>query len=200
MPEWSKYWIFYLNPGSYTFESLMANEFSGLQLQCQPPQMVPFGPSYTDLDMANQGCTVLGAGPSGMIDGEVYAHAQYGYSTGHIWRGFGVLMGLWVFFTAATSLAFELRNSNSGSSTLLYRRPGWGNKTNTKSKKASPAKVGRDWSPSSALRQSTFSWQNLDYYVKHQGQQKQLLDKVFGFVQPGSLVALMGSSGAGKTT
>ena len=98
MPEWSKYWIFYLNPGSHAYSALMSNEFSALELQCQPPQMVPFGPGYTDLDMANQGCTVLGAGPSGMIDGEVYAHAQYGYSTGNIWRGFGVLCAFWVFF------------------------------------------------------------------------------------------------------
>lgn len=194
-------WIFYLNPGAYAFESLMANEFGGLELQCQPPQLVPFGPGYENLDLDNQGCTVLGAGPSGLIDGETYVHAQYGYSTGHIWRGFGVLMGFWVFFIACTSLAFELRDSNSGSSTLLYRRSGWGKKTDDKSQEVSRGKAGRDWSPSSkSVRQSTFSWHNLDYYVKHQGQQKQLLDKVFGYVQPGSLVALMGSSGAGKTT
>jgi ABC-type multidrug transport system ATPase subunit len=36
--------------------------------------------------------------------------------------------------------------------------------------------------------------------VPFNGEKKQLLNKVFGFVKPGSLVALMGASGAGKTT
>jgi ABC-type multidrug transport system ATPase subunit len=54
--------------------------------------------------------------------------------------------------------------------------------------------------PPQRVKQSTFCWHDLNYFVKYQGQQKQLLDKVFGYVQPGNLVALMGSSGAGKTT
>lgn len=194
-------WIFYLNPGAYAFESLMANEFGGRHLECVPPQLVPFGSGYDGVGLENQACTVLGADSSGMISGEAYVSAQYSYSTGHIWRGFGVLVGFWVFFIACTSLAFELRGTNSGAGTLLYRRPGFGEKLIKKRKRSGSSKGRRELPPSStSVRQSTFSWNNLDYYVKHQGQQKQLLHKVFGFVQPGSLVALMGSSGAGKTT
>ncbi|SPO01569.1 probable pleiotropic drug resistance proteins (PDR1-15), ABC superfamily [Cephalotrichum gorgonifer] len=194
-------WIFYLNPGSYAFESLMANEFGGLQLQCESPQLVPFGPGYDNLTLENRGCTILGSDHTGLINGETYIDAQYNYSTGHIWRGFGVLVGFWIFFVGCTALAFELRKSDSGSGTLLYRRPGWGSKPDTKRKTVAKVEGGAELPPSSqVLRQSTFSWHNLDYFVKYQGQQKQLLDKVFGFVQPGSLVALMGSSGAGKTT
>lgn len=179
----------------------MANEFGGRQLACQPPQLVPFGPGYDSVESDNQGCTVLGSDSSGMIDGEAYVSAQYNYTTGHIWRGFGVLVGFWVFFIACTSLAFELRGSHSGGGTLLYRRPGFGEKTGGKRERNGSSSGGKELPASSAsVRQSTFSWNNLDYFVKHQGQQKQLLDKVFGFVQPGSLVALMGSSGAGKTT
>ena len=194
-------WIFYLNPGAYAFESLMANEFGGRELKCEPPQLVPFGPGYENVNSENQGCTVLGSDSDGMISGEAYVSAQYNYSTAHIWRGFGVLIGFWIFFIAATSLAFELRDTSSGGGTLLYRRPGLGEKMRKKREGGSQVKGGKDLPLGSAsVRQSTFSWNNLDYYVKHQGQQKQLLDKVFGFVQPGSLVALMGSSGAGKTT
>ena len=188
-------WIFYLNPGAYAFESLMANVFGGLELQCQPPQLIPFGPGYEDISMDNQGCTVLGSDPSGLIHGETYVAAQYHYSTGHIWRGFGVLIGFWIFFIGATSLAFELRGNGSESSTLLYKRPGFGKKPEKKAAGCTGAGAGQ-----ALARSSTFSWHNLDYFVKHEGQQKQLLDKVFGYVQPGNLVALMGCSGAGKTT
>jgi ABC-type glutathione transport system ATPase component len=45
---------------------------------------------------------------------------------------------------------------------------------------------------------SVFTWKNLTYTVKVPGGERVLLDKVSGFIKPGSLGALMGSSGAGK--
>jgi ATP-binding cassette subfamily G (WHITE) protein 2 (SNQ2) len=45
---------------------------------------------------------------------------------------------------------------------------------------------------------SVFTWKNLTYTVKVSGGERVLLDKVSGFIKPGSLGALMGSSGAGK--
>jgi ABC-type glutathione transport system ATPase component len=45
---------------------------------------------------------------------------------------------------------------------------------------------------------SVFTWKNLTYTVKVAGGERVLLDKVSGFIKPGSLGALMGSSGAGK--
>lgn len=45
-----------------------------------------------------------------------------------------------------------------------------------------------------------FMWQNVEYVVPYQGEQRKLLDKVDGWVLPGTLTALMGESGAGKTT
>ena len=44
---------------------------------------------------------------------------------------------------------------------------------------------------------SVFTWIDLDYTV---GGNKQLLNKVSGYCKAGTLTALMGSSGAGKTT
>lgn len=213
MHPWFK-WIFYLNPGAYAFESLMANEFAGLQLECVAPQYVPYGPGYEDGDAlaaGHRGCTVLGGDSlTGVIDGNAYISQQYSYATGHIWRGFGVLIGFWVFFIAVTALAFELRAGDGGSSVLLYKR-GLRNKKKVgedveavavtqeeKGKSATSLAVAPP--PSRQAKQSTFCWHDLDYFVKYQGQQKQLLDKVFGYVQPGNLVALMGCSGAGKTT
>jgi ABC-type multidrug transport system ATPase subunit/ABC-type multidrug transport system permease subunit len=47
---------------------------------------------------------------------------------------------------------------------------------------------------------SNIVWRDLSYYVLVDGQKKQLLNKVNGYSKPGTLTALMGSSGAGKTT
>ncbi|EYE92883.1 putative ABC multidrug transporter [Aspergillus ruber CBS 135680] len=187
-------WIFYLNPGSYAFEALMANEFVGLQLQCIEPDYIPYGNGYSDSKY--RGCSVLGSNEEGMIDGAAYIRQQYSYSVHHIWRSFGILVGFWAFFIFVTALGFELRDKQGGSSVLLYKRG---------SQKRGPG--GQQKRPkvlADALQQtgkhSTFTWNNLDYYVPFQGEKKQLLHKVFGYVKPGNLVALMGSSGAGKTT
>ncbi|KAM5381157.1 hypothetical protein ACJZ2D_003073 [Fusarium nematophilum] len=194
MHPWFR-WIFYLNPGAYAFESLMANEFQGLQLECVAPQYIPFGGGYDTQGQDFRGCTVLGSDASGMIDGVAYVQQQYDYAVGHIWRGFGVIVGFWIFLIGLTALGFELRNSHGGSSVLLYKRGG-------RSKTSDAGKTGQtsEQMLSQTTRQSTFSWHNLDYFVQYQGAQKQLLNQVFGFVQPGNLVALMGCSGAGKTT
>ncbi len=203
MHPWFR-WIFYLNPGAYAFESLMANEFTGLELDCVAPQYVPFGSEYDDA-AGHRGCTVLGSNNlSGVIDGHAYISQQYAYATGHIWRGFGVLVGFWITFIVVTALAFELRTTEGGSSVLLYKR----NLRNKKAVRDAEKAMGEKGDPAAAaspppsrpVKQSTFCWHDLDYFVKYQGQQKQLLDKIFGYVQPGNLVALMGCSGAGKTT
>lgn len=47
---------------------------------------------------------------------------------------------------------------------------------------------------------STFTWKDLDYTVKADGGEKPLLRKVSGYCKAGTITALMGSSGAGKTT
>jgi ATP-binding cassette subfamily G (WHITE) protein 2 (SNQ2) len=46
---------------------------------------------------------------------------------------------------------------------------------------------------------NVFSWQNIKYVVTvSDGEKRQLLDNVSGYVAPGKLTALMGESGAGK--
>ena len=65
---------------------------------------------------------------------------------------------------------------------------------------AKTEKAGNEGALQASVKQSTFTWNNLDYHVSFNGGKKQLLNQVFGFVKPGNLVALMGASGAGKTT
>ena len=45
-----------------------------------------------------------------------------------------------------------------------------------------------------------FTWENLNYHVPVPGGERRLLHDVMGYVKPGTLTALMGASGAGKTT
>jgi ATP-binding cassette subfamily G (WHITE) protein 2 (SNQ2) len=47
---------------------------------------------------------------------------------------------------------------------------------------------------------STFTFQDVNYYVNVDGGERQLLSGVSGYARPGQLTALMGASGAGKTT
>ncbi|KAJ6023722.1 hypothetical protein N7540_004519 [Penicillium herquei] len=192
-------WIFYLNPGAYSFEALMANEFVGREFKCVEPDYIPYGEGYPSSASPYRGCSVLGS-KNGIISGEDYIREQYDYSFHHIWRSFGILIGFWIFFIVTTSLGFELRNSQSGSSVLLYKR-GSEKRNKGDGEKSTASKQQVDASVLSGSRkQSTFTWNNLDYHVPFHGEKKQLLNKVFGFVKPGSLVALMGASGAGKTT
>jgi ABC-type multidrug transport system fused ATPase/permease subunit len=186
-------WIFYLNPGAYAFEALMANEFVGKSLQCVQPDYIPYGSGYPGSESPYRGCSIPGS-EGDMIMGAEYIRAQYSYSWHHIWRSFGVIVGFWVFFIVLTAMGLELLNSQGGSSVLLYKRG------SQKTKSGETPTSVQEAALESHVKQSTFTWHDLDYHVPYQGEKKQLLDKVFGFVKPGNLVALMGCSGAGKTT
>ncbi|CAH0037575.1 unnamed protein product [Clonostachys solani] len=198
MRPWFR-WIFYLNPGAYAFEALVANEFDGLDLECVAPQYVPFGEGYDTGSSQYRGCTVPGSNGS-TVNGIDHLAQQYSYSVGHIWRGFGVIVGFWIFFIAVTAVAFEFKNSHKGSSVLLFKRSFRPKKAQLDEEKGPKGSPDSSTVLAQSNRQSIFTWKDLDYYVKYQGAQKQLLNKTFGYVKPGNLVALMGASGAGKTT
>lgn len=45
-----------------------------------------------------------------------------------------------------------------------------------------------------------FTWEKVNYVVPVPGGTRRLLHDVYGYIKPGTLTALMGASGAGKTT
>jgi ABC-type multidrug transport system fused ATPase/permease subunit len=193
-------WIFYLNPGAYAFEALMANEFVGRQFVCKEPDYIPYGSGYPSAASPHRGCSVLGSNADGIIDGAAYIREQYSYSFHHIWRSFGIIVGFWLFFIFLTSMGFELLNSQSGSSVLLYKRGSEKKQAKGTARDAMTEQTAGPATLSASAKQSIFTWHDLDYHVPFNGEKKQLLNKVFGYVKPGNLVALMGASGAGKTT
>ncbi|RDW56738.1 ABC multidrug transporter [Coleophoma cylindrospora] len=197
-------WIAYINPAYFAFEAVMGSEFGNLELTCQEPQYIPYGPGYTN--DAYRSCTVPGTSPgSNLISGESYIQDQYKYYQSHVWSNVGILIGFWLGFAILTAIGLELAEDKNTGSMLLYKRGTTQQATSDSSEEEK--NVGReDATPenfdanSGLLKQSLFTFKDLSYYVNHQGAEKQLLQKISGFVKPGQLVALMGSSGAGKTT
>jgi ABC-type glutathione transport system ATPase component len=51
-----------------------------------------------------------------------------------------------------------------------------------------------------AVTESTFTWADLELNVQIGKETRKLLDGVCGYCKPGSLTALVGASGAGKST
>jgi ABC-type transport system involved in cytochrome bd biosynthesis fused ATPase/permease subunit len=50
------------------------------------------------------------------------------------------------------------------------------------------------------VQNGVFTWKNVTLDIEIKGQQRRILDGISGWVKPGTLTALMGSSGAGKTS
>ncbi|KAL4877859.1 ABC-2 type transporter-domain-containing protein [Aspergillus karnatakaensis] len=192
-------WIFWINPAAYAFESLMGNEFGGRTIICQSPEYVPYGSGYGDAQY--RACTIAGSVGEKII-GADYIHEQYSYSIHHVWRGFGVVVGMWFFFAFLTAVGFERLHSQMTSSYLVFKRGSNSVHPDEEERGAADGTLTKSESePDQNMpKQAIFTWDNLDYYVNYHGDKLQLLNQVFGFVKPGSLVALMGCSGAGKTT
>jgi ATP-binding cassette subfamily G (WHITE) protein 2 (SNQ2) len=74
-----------LQPFKYGFDSLMANEFRTINGTCN--NLVPKGPGYEGVSLANQVCTTVGAlSGEPTVQGSRFLELAYGYSYGHLWR------------------------------------------------------------------------------------------------------------------
>ena len=77
--------ILFSQPLRYGFESILINEFHTLNGQCAT--LVPSGPGYEQVSLANQVCTAVGSVPGqATVDGNVFAQLSYGYTYSHLWR------------------------------------------------------------------------------------------------------------------
>ncbi|CAO2652590.1 Nn.00g008730.m01.CDS01 [Neocucurbitaria sp. VM-36] len=210
-------WVYWINPLSYGFESLMANEFKGQTIPCVNNNLIPnYLPQYQNV--ANQACAGVGGATqdSTTVSGDAYL-ASLSYSASHIYRNVGILIAWWALFVGLT-IFFTLRWDDAAGSggTLLVPRekqklvahPSTPNDEEAQAteKSREEAANGTTDAPQNELgaslvrNTSVFTWRNLSYVVKTPTGDRTLLDHVHGYVKPGSLGALMGSSGAGKTT
>lgn len=219
-------WIYYINPISYAFESVLTNEFSDREMTCAESMLVPQGPG---VNPSFQGCAISGASVNTLsVSGAAYLDAQFTYTRSHLWRNFGVLVAWAVLYILVTVVAVETFNfARSGGGALVFKKTKKAKRALKKAsgsadeEKAVSSGPGASSESSSGVlatsspneggeerttleqiskSESIFTWQDVDYSVPYQGGQRKLLDKVSGYAKPGVMVALMGASGAGKTT
>lgn len=219
MHPWFK-WLIWLNPVQYGFESLMANEFTGLDIQCASPYLVPQGPLATS---QYQSCTIQGSSPGEtIVKGEDYIRVAFTYTRAHLWRNFGIVTGFWIFFAILTMIGMELQKPNAGGGAVTIFKRGQAPKSvgkalekgasiedEEKAAAAGDEKLDRDDASSGstdhaiegvAKNEAIFTFTNVNYSIPYENGERKLLNDVQGLVRPGQLTALMGASGAGKTT
>jgi ATP-binding cassette, subfamily G (WHITE), member 2, SNQ2 len=114
-------WIYYINPVSYAFEAVLANEFSGRTMQGAPEALVPQGPNVRP---GHQGCAFTGAKvDSTTISGDEYLQTNFDYSYSNLWRNFGVLVAFTVLYIIVTMIATEVITfTEEGGGALVYKR------------------------------------------------------------------------------
>ncbi|CAI7636806.1 unnamed protein product [Penicillium glandicola] len=210
MHPWFR-WLNYVNPIAYAFEGLMINEFSGRSFPCSN-----FAPGileiYKDAPLSSKICSQKGAvAGQDFVDGEKYINTAYHYYSSHLWRNFGILCAFFVAFFALYVFSSELiRAKPSKGEILVFPRgkmPAFAKKVRKEdpeeviaSEKGAVASEPKN-STAAILRQtSIFHWENVCFDIKIGGVTRRILDSVDGWVKPGTLTALMGVTGAGKTS
>ncbi|KXH58226.1 ABC-2 type transporter [Colletotrichum salicis] len=202
-------WIHWINTVFYAQESLALNEFIGRNFTCS--QFVPTGPGDTSSTLDERVCDIGGAMPgSGSVNGEEHLRVVYGFLASHRWRNFGILVVITLFFMFLYLVAVELVSSerSKGEVLLLKRRAlksvkkGHDDIESLGENQSQPAIQVDDDSDHSDLAKQTsvFHWNDVCYDVPVKGETRRILDHCDGWVKPGTLTALMGVSGAGKTS
>ncbi|KIW89038.1 uncharacterized protein Z519_10523 [Cladophialophora bantiana CBS 173.52] len=218
MHPWFK-WITYVNPLSFAFETLIANEFHDTTAPCDT--LVPSGPGYSNASATNQVCAVTGSKPGQrFVNGDDYVEISFDYHYSHVWRNVGILCAFLCGFVVALTVATEFRTASSRHvrERLYYRKGHEPEQVKRLSRKR--ARLNEDEegaqdfeevmteivSHVSATKElvtckKVLTWKNVTYdIILPDGSHRRLLDDITGYVKPGTLTALMGESGAGKTT
>ncbi|KAH7383618.1 ABC-2 type transporter-domain-containing protein [Cadophora sp. MPI-SDFR-AT-0126] len=198
-------WIYWINALGLGFSALMENEFSRLTLTCTGESLIPSGPSYTNID--NQVCTLAGSvAGTDQVSGSAYITDGFSYRPDELWRNFGIIVALIVFFLIANMTLGEWITFGAGGNTAkVFQRP---NKERdelnaaliAKRDERRAAKGDAQGSEINITSRAVLTWEGLNYDVPTPSGQLRLLNNVYGYVRPGELTALMGASGAGKTT
>ncbi|KAH6673047.1 ABC-2 type transporter-domain-containing protein [Halenospora varia] len=209
MLGWSR-WINYLNPVAYGYESLMVNEFHDRKFPCST-----YIPDYSNVNTSNVACVAIGAIPGQpYVKGDDFINLAYGYYHSHKWRNVGIIIAMAIFNHIVYIIASEYITAKKSKGEVLVFRRGFVPSTAAKGGDDVGKSLSRpvpivgtkpcDVMPNNEKTfqgsTSVFHWNDVCYDIKIKGEARCLLDRVDGWVKPGTLTALMGVSGAGKTT
>ncbi len=211
MPTWCR-WIKYINPVAYGFESLLINEFHNRNFTCST--FVPAGAFYNGINSNQYVCDTVGSTPgSNIVNGDAYINSAYQYNYAHKWWNFGATVGFMILFMIIYLVAAELvQAKKSKGEVLVFQRghvPAAVAKNRPDDMEAiagGPAviesRVIKEERVAQTIQRQTtiFHWEDVCYDIKIKGDTRRILDNVDGWVKPGTLTALMGVSGAGKTS
>lgn len=191
----------------------MAAEFHNSNFTCAPESVVPSGANYTDI--AYQTCGYAGSQiGTTIVNGDDYLAAQYGFSFSHVWRNFGILCLFTVVYIICTCWLSEIMEwepdsagpiqyKKSRRNSRRTRREGLDEESNPVHHDVTlPGPANRFEKSGQAITgtMSTFTWDNLELFVQVGKETRKLLNGVSGYCKPGTLTALVGASGAGKST
>ncbi|GAM17381.1 hypothetical protein SAMD00019534_005560 [Acytostelium subglobosum LB1] len=195
-------WFFWVNPFSYAFKALMANEFKNKVLDCQLTA-IPYGPAYTN--DAYRICPTAGAQQGVLnVTGETYLEASLEFNMSQRTINVIAVYLLWLLFVALNMVALEFLDWTAGGYTQKVFKKGKAPKMNDVEDEKIQAKIVSEatnkMKDTLIMSGGMFTWQNIKYTVPVPGGTRLLLDDVEGWIKPGQMTALMGSSGAGKTT
>ena len=114
-------WLRWINPIQYAFEGLLVNEFYNLEIQCTPPYIAPGIPGAQE---QYQACAIQGSRPGTLtVAGADYADAAFGYRRSHLWRNFGIITGMFIFFVCLTAIGMESQKPNKGGGAVtIFKR------------------------------------------------------------------------------
>ena len=212
MHPWFR-WIGYIDPVAYAFESLMINEFHDRQFKCV--NFVPTGPGYFNAPPDQKVCSTIGSTPGAdTVDGDRYINTAFSYYKKNEWRNLGILVAMMIGLCAAYLYAAEyVAAQRSKGEVLVYPRkkvPHFDDRNDEEAKPderptADGAVVERtttagDVPPSIQKQTAIFHWMAVNYDIKIKSEGRRILNDVDGWIKPGTLTALMGATGAGKTS
>ncbi|KAM0228713.1 hypothetical protein ACHAP5_011875 [Fusarium lateritium] len=198
-------WLRRVSPSPWALEALMGNEFSGIMLECSETDMVPSGTGYDDTRY--QTCSIPGSQIGhDSVPGQVHLREHFGFTQSHLWRNFGIILVLWFLYILIRSvcLTFVTRDK-SGSSGRVFKKS---KRHDVESQPESSGSSTIDVEPTTQSQipdeklatSTTFTFEDVNCFVPVGGKERQLLRGVDGYARPGQLTALVGASGAVKTT
>ena len=101
----------------------MENEFSRIDMTCTAESLIPRGPEYNDVN--HQVCTLPGSRPGTyQVSGSDYIRQGFSYDPSELWRNFGIILALIIFFLIMNVVLGELINfAGGGMSFKTFTKP-----------------------------------------------------------------------------